>query len=152
VLNDSSCCAGTVLSPGAMRWRGRVCAGGLVILLGFGAAEAGTRDGGIEEHLDVAIKSAREAREALLTGNTAACVDAVKRAKQSMKEVSGSVADLPARQDTLGKPMHESLRSLQDTKAVCAPENQGAAVATLSRVAERLQEFTPQPKNRPGSD
>jgi len=125
---------------------------GLVLLWAVGPVEAGTRDASIATYLGSAISSVHEARNAALAGNSAVCVDAVKRAKQAMKEVSGTVADMPVRQDTLGKPMQESLRSLQDTNAVCAPENQGAAVATLSRVAERLQEFTPQPKNRPGSD
>lgn len=95
----------------------------------------------LANHLASAAQSAREAQNALSAGQVDVCAAAVKKTKQSCKEVVGILTDRPSYDDVLGKPMNETLRALRDTRAVCEPADaadQGKTLATVSNRLERL--------------
>lgn len=100
----------------------------------------------LADHLAVAAQSAREAQNALSSGQVDACAAAVRKAKQSCKEVVGILTDRPSYDDQLGKPMNETLRALKDPRAVCdsaGTPDQGRTLAAVSDRLERLASGSP---------
>jgi hypothetical protein len=94
------------------------------------------------DHLGAALHYAREAREAVIAGNSEFCRAAIKKAKQSCKEVAGDLADRPSQEDTLGKPMDEAMKRLKDPRTLCEQGINAEGEKTLAEVAmtlERLQ-------------
>lgn len=105
------------------------------------ASAAERQNQSLAEHLAAAAQSAREAQNALSAGQVDVCAAAVKKTKQSCKEVVGILTDRPSYDDVFGKPMNETLRALKDTRAVCEPADaadQGKTLATVSNRLERL--------------
>lgn len=107
---------------------------------------ADRRNQSLAEHLALAAQSAREAQKASSSGQLDACAAAVRKAKQSCKEVVGILTDRPSYDDQLGKPMNETLRALKDPRAVCdlaGTADQGKALAAVSDRLERLASASP---------
>ncbi len=100
---------------------------------------ADRRNQSLADHLAVAAQSAREAQKALSSGQVDACAAAVRKAKQSCKEVVGILTDRPSYDDQLGKPINETLRALKDPRAVCAPADTADQGKTLAAVSDRLE-------------
>ena len=104
----------------------------------FSAAER--QNQALADHLASASRSAREAQQALDSGQVDVCAAAVKQAKQSCKQVVGILTDRPSYDDLLGKPMNETLRALRDPRAVCEPADDKADRGkTLAEVSNRLE-------------
>jgi hypothetical protein len=103
---------------------GAMIVGG-VFALGGVAANAAENAAGVKEHMDLTVKTTKEAMEAAKAGNESGCLASIKQAKQHYKEITG---------DAAGKPLQDAMKRMKEAQAEC--EKEGGAAAGAAILAE----------------
>jgi hypothetical protein len=90
-----------------------------------GSVFAAENAAGVAEHMDLTIKTTKEALEAAKSGNKEGCLAGIKQAKQHYKELTG---------DASGKPMQDAIKRMKDAQTECDAGNTAKAAEILGEV------------------
>ena len=104
---------------------GALIVGGVFGLGGAASVNAAESAAGVKEHMEMTVKTTKEAMEAAKAGNEASCLASIKAAKQHYKEITG---------DAAGKPLQDAMKRMKDAQAEC--EHEGGAAKGAEILAE----------------
>ena len=100
--------------------------------LGIGLAQAAESAAGVKEHMDLTVKTTKEALAAASAGNAEGCVTSIKQAVQHYKEITG---------DAAGKPLQDAMKKVKAAKDACQAGDAAAGAAVLADVVPDLEKI-----------
>jgi hypothetical protein len=109
-------------------------AGACGLASGVMAAETAT---GVGEHVDLTIKSTKEAQAAAAAGNKEGCLAGIKQAKQHYKEITGAAS---------GMPLQKAMAKMRTAQGECESGNTGKGAELLGEVVSDLQKIADTPR------
>ena len=100
--------------------------------LAAGSASAAESASGVREHLDMMVKTVKEANEHAAAGHQDLCVESIKASIQHYKEVTG---------DAAGKPLQDAVKKIKAAKDACQAGDPAEASAVLIDTIPALEKI-----------
>jgi hypothetical protein len=98
--------------------------------LAAGSAAAAESAAGVKEHMDLMVKTVKEANEHAAAGHQDMCVDSIKQSIQHYKELTG---------DAAGKPLQDAVKKIKAAKDACQAGDPAEAAAVLADTIPALE-------------
>lgn len=97
-----------------------------------GSAFAAESAAGVREHMDLMVKTAKEAQAAAKAGNKDSCLVSIKQSVQHYKELTG---------DAAGKSMQDAMKTIKEAKGECEAGNTAKAAELLDQAVPAIEKI-----------
>ena len=101
---------------------------GLATSTAFAAESAA----GVKEHMDLFIKTVKEANDLANQGHADLCTESIKQSIQHYKEITG---------DAAGKPLQDAVKKIKAAKDACQAGDTSEAAAVLSSTIPEIDKI-----------
>ena len=100
--------------------------------LGASAAFAAENAAGVKEHMDLFVKTVKEANEHANLGHGDLCTESIKQSIQHYKEITG---------DAAGKPLQDAVKKIKAAKDACQAGDTAEGAAVLSATIPDIEKI-----------
>jgi hypothetical protein len=109
---------------------GALLLGGALALGNVATVTAAENAAGVAEHMNLTVKTLKEALDAAKAGNKDAALSSIKQAKQHYKEITG---------DAAGKPLQDAIKRLKEAQAEIEKGNTAGGATILEEVVPAVE-------------
>lgn len=105
---------------------------GAVFAVTSSTALAAENAAGVKEHMDLFVKTVKEANDHAAQGHGDLCTESIKQSIQHYKEITG---------DAAGKPLQDAVKKIKASKDACNAGDTAEAAAVLSATIPDIEKI-----------
>lgn len=105
---------------------------GSAFALVTGSAFAAENAAGVKEHMELFVKTVKEANEHANLGHGDMCTESIKQSIQHYKEITG---------DAAGKPLQDAVKKIKAAKDACQAGDAAEGAAVLSATIPDIEKI-----------